>query len=89
MGIYFRCMDIVLKYYGIDWVAMALSLYAVYLLGNKNKWGFVSFIISNVLWVVVGFMMSSYAVSVGNFVFLLMNTLGLIKWTREAKAIKA
>lgn len=82
-------MDIVLKYYGIDWVAMALSLYAVYLLGNKNKWGFVSFIISNVLWVVVGFMMSSYAVSVGNFVFLLMNTLGLIKWTREAKAIKA
>ena len=82
-------MDIVLKYYGIDWVAMALSLYAVYLLGNKNKWGFVSFIISNVLWVVAGFMMSSYAVSVGNFVFLLMNTLGLIKWTREAKAIKA
>lgn len=82
-------MDIVLKYYGIDWVAMALSLYAVYLLGNKNKWGFVSFIISNVLWVVVGFMMSSYAVSAGNFVFLLMNTLGLIKWTREAKAIKA
>lgn len=81
-------MDILLKYYGIDWVAMALSLYAVYLLGNKNKWGFVSFIISNALWIGVGFMMSSYAVSVGNFVFLLMNTLGLIKWTREGKVLK-
>lgn len=79
-------MDIVLKYYGIDWVAMALSLYAVYLLGNKNKWGFVSFIISNMLWVGVGFLMHSYAVSVGNFIFLLMNSRGLMKWINEAKA---
>lgn len=80
-------MDLIFKYYAIDWVAMALSLYAVYLLGNKNKWGFVSFIISNVLWVVVGFMMESYAVSVGNFVFLLMNSRGLLKWVKEAKEI--
>lgn len=79
-------MDVVLKYYGIDWVAMALSLYAMYLLGNKNKWGFVSFIISNMLWVGVGFLMHSYAVSVGNFIFLLMNSRGLMKWINEAKA---
>jgi hypothetical protein len=80
-------MDLVLKYYAIDWVAMALSLYAVYLLGNKNKWGFVSFIISNTLWIVVGFMMESYAVSAGNFVFLLMNSRGLMKWINEANTI--
>jgi nicotinamide riboside transporter PnuC len=74
------------KYYGIDWVAMTLSLYAVYLLGNRNKWGFVSFIISNALWVYVGYLTGSYAIAVGNFVFLLMNSRGYLKWVREARA---
>lgn len=82
-------MDMVLKYFGVDWVAMALSLYAVYLLGNKNKWGFVAFIISNAMWVYVGFLMDSYAVSAGNFIFLLTNSRGLLKWMKEEKLIEA
>ena len=36
-------MELFLKYYTLDWLAMALSLLAVYLLGNKNKYGFISF----------------------------------------------
>jgi serine protease inhibitor ecotin len=39
-------MEQFLKYYTLDWVAMILSLLAVYLLGNKNK---------NVTWVFLGF----------------------------------
>ncbi|MDL5050678.1 nicotinamide mononucleotide transporter [Oscillatoria amoena NRMC-F 0135] len=79
-------MEDLLRFYGIDWVAMALSLYAVYLLGNRNKWGFVSFIISNALWVYVGYLTGSYAIAIGNFVFLLMNSRGYLKWVREARA---
>ncbi|KAB2917714.1 MAG: nicotinamide mononucleotide transporter [Bacteroidetes bacterium] len=78
-------MEDLLRFYGIDWVAMALSLYAVYLLGNRNKWGFVSFIISNALWVYVGYLTGSYAIAIGNFVFLLMNSRGYLKWVREAR----
>lgn len=79
-------MENLLRFYGIDWIAMALSLYAVYLLGNRNKWGFVSFIISNALWVYVGYLTGSYAIAIGNFVFLLMNSRGYLKWVREARA---
>lgn len=79
-------MEDLLRFYGIDWVAMTLSLYAVYLLGNRNKWGFVSFIISNALWVYVGYLTGSYAIAIGNFVFLLMNSRGYLKWVREARA---
>lgn len=74
------------KYYGVDWLAMTLSLYAVYLLGNKNKWGFVAFIISNALWLYVGYLTNSYAIAVGNFIFLLTNTRGWVRWTKEEKA---
>lgn len=81
-------MEDLLRFYGIDWVAMALSLYAVYLLGNRNKWGFVSFIISNALWVYVGYLTGSYAIAIGNFVFLLMNSRGYLKWVREARALQ-
>jgi nicotinamide riboside transporter PnuC len=55
-------------------------------LGNRNKWGFVSFIISNALWVYVGYLTGSYAIAIGNFVFLLMNSRGYLKWVREARA---
>lgn len=78
-------MEDLLRFYGIDWIAMTLSLYAVYLLGNRNKWGFVSFIISNALWVYVGYLTGSYAIAIGNFVFLLMNSRGYLKWVREAR----
>jgi hypothetical protein len=74
------------KYYGLDWLAMALSIWAVYLLGNKNKWGFISFISANALWVYVGiFLMSSYGIAVGNFVFLILNTRGYLKWNQNEK----
>ncbi len=75
------------KYYGLDWLAMALSIWAVYLLGNKNKWGFISFIIANAMWVYVGiFLMSSYGIAVGNFVFLVLNSRGYMKWNKNKES---
>lgn len=78
-------MDILFKYYAIDWLAMLLSLLAVYLLGNKNRIGFISFIMANALWIFLGvFMMQSLGIAIGNFVFLIMNTRGFVKWKKQA-----
>jgi hypothetical protein len=70
-------------HYGVDWLAMALSLYGAYLLGNKQKLGFIIFAISNVFWVLLGlFFMSSYGMAIGNSLFFLINVRGFINWNR-------
>jgi hypothetical protein len=47
-------MSTFLNYYGADWAAMALSLTAVYLLGNHARIGFLVFALANVVWVLLG-----------------------------------
>jgi 4-hydroxybenzoate polyprenyltransferase len=60
-------MDVFFKYYTLDWIATSLSLLAVYLLGNKNKFGFISFSIANTLWIFLGFsLMNSLGIGIGN-----------------------
>jgi hypothetical protein len=77
-------MENIFAHYGIDWFAMALSLYGAYLLGDKKKIGFVIFAISNIVWVVLGaFFMSSYGMAIGNFLFLLINVRGFIEWNKQ------
>jgi hypothetical protein len=77
-------MELFLKYYTLDWLAMALSLLAVYLLGNKNKYGFISFSIANAFWIFLGFtMMNSLGIGIGNIVFLIMNIMGFVFWNKK------
>ncbi len=74
------------QYYYLDWLAMILSLIAVWLLGNQSRWGFASFVLANLIWLVVGSMAGSYGIVVGNVVFLIMNTRGFFRW-KEATII--
>jgi nicotinamide riboside transporter PnuC len=78
-------MDDIFRYYATDWLGMIATLLAVWLLGNKNKYGFVSFIISNVLWIVVGVLAQSSAITIGNFIFLIINVRGLLKWQKSER----
>lgn len=83
-------MDDITRYFLIDWLAMALSLLGVYLLGNKKKIGFIIFAVSNLIWAGLGFtMMQSLGVAIGNLVFFVINTRGYIRWIREAAIKKA
>lgn len=76
-------MENIFAHYGIDWLAISLSLYGAYLLGNKVKVGFIVFAISNVFWVILGvFFMASYGMALGNFAFLLLNIRGYIHWNK-------
>jgi hypothetical protein len=71
------------KYYGLDYVAMIMSLIAILLLGNKVKWGFVSFMFTNAAWITLGvILLHSYALIIGNTIFLITNTRGFIKWNQ-------
>ncbi len=81
-------MDAFFKYYGLDWVAMVSSLFAVYLIGNKNRVGFLSYIIANVLWIYLGvFKMQSLGITIGNFFFLIMNLVGFLKWKSQTNLL--
>lgn len=81
-------MEIILRYYALDWLAMALSLTAVYLLGNKNRLGFISFAVANTLWICLGFtMMGSLGIGIGNSVFLMMNIRGFFSWKNKIATV--
>jgi hypothetical protein len=75
-------------YYYLDWLAMVLSLLAVWLLGNKNRWGFASFVLANLTWLAVGSIAGSYGIVVGNIAFLIMNTRGFFRWKASANCVE-
>ena len=72
-----------LQYYRIDWLATACGLLGVYLLGNKNKVGFVLFMGASLSWITFGVLTGSIAVIVGSSIFLMMHLRGWISWTRN------
>jgi len=75
-------MEILFKYYGLDWLSILLSIIAVIKLGNRVKWGFIAFLAANILWILIGVtLLKSYAIAVGNSVFLITNLRGYFKWS--------
>lgn len=72
-----------LTYDGLDWLGMALSLLAVYMLGNQNRYGFLVFAVANLIWVALGiWWMSSIGIAVGNGIFLVINLRGYFNWNK-------
>lgn len=78
----------ILQFYGIDWLATVCGLLGVYLLGNKNKIGFIVFMMASMSWIIFGLITGSIAVIVGSSIFLMMHLRGFIKWNKEAKILK-
>ena len=76
-------MDILFKHYGVDWVAMFLTLIALYRLGNKKRDGFLYGLASNVAWAAFGVLVFSVANVLANVIFLVMNVRGYRKWRNE------
>ncbi len=78
-----------LQYYGIDWLATILGLTGVYLLGNKNKIGFIVFMGASLSWVTFGALTGSVPVVVGSMIFFIMHLRGFISWLREERRTTA
>ncbi len=75
-----------MQYFGIDWIATVAGLTGVYLIGSKNKYGFLIMMIASLSWLTVGFMINSLALILGSAVFFSLHVRGWIKWKREARA---
>jgi len=72
--------NLALRYYGVDWLAMLFTFTAIYLLGNKSRYGFATMICGNACWIIVGVLTASVAMVAANAVFLAMNARGWRRW---------
>jgi hypothetical protein len=67
----------------LQWPAMAVTLYAAYLIGSKRPgrrvFGFVMFILSNVMWIVWGWHDEAWALITLQVGLMTMNIRGIFK----------
>ena len=75
-----------MQYFGIDWLATVAGLTGVYLIGSKNKYGFLVMMIASISWMTVGFMIQSLALILGSVVFFSLHVRGWFRWRRDARA---
>ena len=73
-----------MKLFGLDWVAMLLSLLALVLIGNRNRLGFVSFMVANLSWIAAACLLGNLAIGLGNLAFFAYNLRGFIEWGRKS-----
>lgn len=75
-----------MQYYGIDWLATVCGLTGVYLIGSRNRIGFLIMMIASLSWMTVGFMIWSVALIVGSLVFFSLHVRGFLAWRKDEKA---
>ena len=69
------------QYFGVDWLAMCLTFVAIYLLGNKSRFGFAVMMLGNLSWAVIGIWAHSDGMVVANLGFFAMNVRGFARWS--------
>jgi len=74
-----------MQFYGIDWLATVCGLTGVYLLGNKNKYGFLVFMMASLSWIAVGVLIGSFAIIIGSSIFFMMHVRGWFNWSRSER----
>jgi hypothetical protein len=77
-----------MNYFGLDWIAILCSFGALELLSSKNRYGFALFLIANICWIVIGYVVGSVPIMLGNIVFFGVNMRGLLRWT-QAKTVSS
>ncbi|NIJ52247.1 nicotinamide mononucleotide transporter [Dyadobacter arcticus] len=75
------------RYYCLDWLWFGTSILAVYLLGNKNKLGFVSMIVSDLTGLAMAYLTQSTATLIGSLIYLALNVRGWYAWRADEKRI--
>lgn len=69
-----------LLYYGLDWLWYGASILAIYLLGNKNRLGFLSMIVSDLTGLAMAYLTHSSATLIGSLIYLVLNIRGWYAW---------
>ena len=70
----------------MDWIAGLLELTGLYIVGNKNRWGFIINILCGLSWIIyVTISGHTYGLLIVVCPALIINTRNFIKWTKENK----
>ena len=77
-----------MSFEGLTWIVSIIALAGTVLNSNRNKYGFLIWIFTNLFWLVVDFRAGLYAQSAlyGAYVFLAIR--GLLTWTKKEKENK-
>ena len=62
-----------------------ISLVTLWLIGNKNKAGFVLGLLNQVLWIWYALMLKQYGLLVGVIAYAVIYIRNLIKWNKDEK----
>ena len=75
--------EILLKYHGIDWIAIIMTFLTLYYLGEKRRFGFVFGILASIAWLIFGILVDSIANIVANVIFIALNLRGYLNWKEQ------
>jgi hypothetical protein len=64
----------------ISWLVLIVNLYSYYLIGNRNKFGFVFGILGCILGISVFLMTSNVPLTLMYICFLILNIKGYLQW---------
>jgi len=67
----------------LDWIAAILTLAGVYIIGCKNRWGFIICIFSGIVWCVVAIEAKLYGIILGYAPLIVINVINFIKWGKK------
>lgn len=81
----YQLSDVVFNYYGVDWIAMIMTFFSIYLLGKKNKYGFIFGLIANASWLAFGIIVQSLGNITANLVFTYLNIKGFRNWRNSER----
>ncbi len=72
-----------MQFYGIDWIATICGLAGVYLIGSRNRFGFLVMMGASASWFSVGVIINSLPLMLGSIVFFCLHVRGWINWRKQ------
>ena len=69
----------------ITWIISILALTGTILNANRNKYGFILWLITNMYWTVIDFKTGLYAQSALFFAYTILAIKGIITWSKKGK----
>jgi hypothetical protein len=75
--------ELFFQYYGIDWLAMLMSLSVIFFIGDKKRYGFLIGIIGACAWIFTNYLAHVWPGVILNIILIGLYTRGYIKWGKD------
>ena len=75
----------VLRYYGVDWIVLCTVFLGIFLLGERNKEGFLLGMVSSMFGLVFSVQVGSVANGIASGVLFFLYLRGYLRWIREER----